>query len=407
MSQILQRVNIDLIIPIGIMILFTRSRLFRSLLNSSYFGLRLFISSDETVYARKKQSPQNSLEKKVFEALNNTKLTLIEIDKSVQMGHMLSKLEYFEYYNTLLLLGITSFLSQLLSQIGHCIYSNLPLSSWNVVFYSLTLSWAARCNSYVLFSSTAKKFEFQFCLFAGVLSLLLSLVPIMSSRYDFLGLSLQSELHLASTYFLQFLPLLSNPPVDPDLQQFTFFISCVTTFMIGFISTGLAYAGLKTGQIISSILSKSTIKSFPFIIYLWIAIDNILLLSVALFLSPWGEDFLRKLINTVMILYFPNQFLTCDVTIDKSMTCKENSLFLNDHDNYTSTTSHITLFTQVMIGLAYISTRLVCVHTYLQTYLYIVYKEGFSMLSIITNVTDENKLHVTFKAKAVILVYIF
>lgn len=235
--EMLVKANLDLIISATTLYILTNVfRRFR-LFHFMFYKLRFFLPSELSVYTRPTIDAKSILETKVASAFSKYfKLSLTEIDFTIQKLFLLSKLPVFNEAYNLIVVALATFITQLILSLYHGINADGKWSSWVIVFGLVTVLSSAKLTLYHLVDIRNDSFTIQFSLFLGILFAAFSWLFYFVPQLDIFQLTLTDELSQAAIHIRLLLNLVSSAPVQLSAHAITIILQCFITSIIGKIN---------------------------------------------------------------------------------------------------------------------------------------------------------------------------
>ena len=249
--------NVETLVPMLIIVGLLRTRKLVCFPLRLLQGLRFFVTSA----ARGAHSPPLSTKRApittdaagadntsvIEKRLKDLQLCMVECDGSLARGGVITSSVLYDWYDTLVNLGIAAVASHIFSVVYHCVVPAAPYHIWSPVLAALLVNLGAYSTLKVLYMTGRGAMEVKAAGLAGLVSFT-CVFMLLVSGVDFLGLALGPAYNAVAAHFLVLGLHLSPsfPQLVPEVAVLLLHVATAT--VVAFVAAGMVIPAMRFSQ---------------------------------------------------------------------------------------------------------------------------------------------------------------
>ena len=294
--------------------------------------------------------------------LKKLELSMVELDGSLLRGAIISKLFLYDWYDSIVHLGIAALLSHIWTMLSHCVMPLAPYHVWGSVLATMLIVLSIYSLLKVLYMTGRNAMEVKVAGIVGLMTFTLSLALLLAPvDFDLTGLSLENVFQSTAIHFnvLGLHISSSIPLLNVNLVTGLFKVS---------LSMGAAL--MASGMVIPALRYSQTFV--------------VLMFGSA---HEKGTPSIRWLLS---LDYFLPLILACSIFLSPAVFKQFTTALSTNHTDTTNITTPngILLFFQLILVLVMMIVRLICLRPHMQSFLDAVVR-SISMEIAVGNEADK------------------
>lgn len=287
---VMEKVNVDLLGPLLIVFMLLRLKKHYSIPLKFLSGIRFFVCNSILsqkhlrIPATASSMKNQSIIDKKLQELN---LSMIELDGSTRKGSIFTGLLFFDIYENLVYLSVSSVVVHFFSTLFHCYSPQSVHSIWGTIFISLSVALPFRNLLMMLFTGGMGFIERRVALLVALTTFLVSVIMLLSP-VELLGLSLDDVLTSTAKHCTVLLLHLSSTAWQPSVGAMVFTLKISMSLLSSLAALGMVMPALHFSQSFNIILFGEHYERGSASVRALLVVDHFLPLFVAVTMIPRG-----------------------------------------------------------------------------------------------------------------------